>query len=418
MARTPSMTRDEAEKIIGLRGSLKDVTKDNRPTVAKWMTALGFRAAFVAGLSNRELLLAYNDTTKEAEFLTTLKAKWDKGVEMLGDDDGEIKSAAALSAAGNGHDLSSAGAPTDVAAAIQALIRATAIPATVDEQKVREIIKDWASGYDELLADIISRVEGRPVVHTHTVNIIDTAGQTRALNETVHPLFPKLLQACQARGPDGYHVQIFLAGEASSGKTTACKQVAKALGLNWYFNGAISMPHEMLGFIDAGGTYHTTPFRQAYEHGGVYTFDEVDRCDPVALLAVNPHLANGTAVFPDGMIKRHKDCIIIATANTWGQGGTADYCGATKLDAAFLSRFPVRLAWNIDEDFEISIAGDFARCVQEARRKAKRAGLKVMIDVRMSLAGAALIAAGFNTDEAFELTVLANLNNAQKGLVR
>jgi hypothetical protein len=112
----------------------------------------------------------------------------------------------------------------------------------------------------------------------------------------------------QARDADGHHVNIFFSGEASSGKTTACKQLAKALERMWYFNGAISMPPEMLGFIDAAGNYRRTPFRDAYEHGGIYTFDEVDRSDPVALLAVNPHLANGVATFPDGQIKRHKDC--------------------------------------------------------------------------------------------------------------
>ena len=179
-------------------------------------------------------------------------------------------------------------------------------------------------------------------------------------------------------------------GKRASGKTTACKQLAKALERKWYFNGAISMPHEMLGFIDAAGNYHRTPFRDAYEHGGVYTFDEVDRSDPVALLAVNPHLANGIATFPDGQIKRHKDCLVICTANTWGNGANADYCGATKLDAAFMSRFPARLSWNIDKAFEMSIAGNetWARRVQTARAKAQEAGLKVMIDVRMTLAGA------------------------------
>jgi len=39
-------------------------------------------------------------------------------------------------------------------------------------------------------------------------------------------------------------------------------------------------------------------------------------------------------------------------------GASADYCGATKLDAAFLSRFPARLSWNIDKSFEVSIAGN------------------------------------------------------------
>ena len=203
------------------------------------------------------------------------------------------------------------------------------------------------------------------------VQLIAPSGETKEVDGPVHPNFPLLLRMAQARDADCHHVNIFLSGEASSGKTTACKQLAKALERKWYFNGAISMPHEMLGFIDAAGNYHRTPFRDAYEHGGIYTFDEVDRSDPVALLAVNPHLANGVATFPDGQIKRHKDCLIICTANTWGNGANADYCGATKLDAAFMSRFPARLSWNIDKAFEMSIAGNetWAQRVQAARAK-------------------------------------------------
>ena len=71
----------------------------------------------------------------------------------------------------------------------------------------------------------------------------------------MHPNFPLLLKMAQARDADGHHVNIFLSGEASSGKTTACKQLAKALERKWYFNGAISMPHEMLG-VNAGAIMH------------------------------------------------------------------------------------------------------------------------------------------------------------------
>src|SRR5262245_54377947 len=176
------------------------------------------------------------------------------------------------------------------------------------------------------------------------------------------------------------------------------------------------MPHEMLGFIDAGGNYHRTPFREAYEHGGVYTFDEVDRSDPVALLAVNPHLANGVATFPDKQIKRHKDCIIICTANTWGLGADANYSGATKLDAAFLSRFPVRINWDIDPDLETQIVpnAEWLERVRQARQRARDAGLKVLIDTRAAQAGAALVAAGYSMDEAASMTYLANLKRDQR----
>ena len=244
-------------------------------------------------------------------------------------------------------------------------------------------------------------------------------GQERTVQGTPHPQFERLLRAASTRLPDGFAPGILLAGEASSGKTSGARMLAEALGLPWHFNGAISFPHEMLGFIDAGGTYHRTPFREAYEHGGVYTFDEVDRSDPVALLAVNPHLANGIATFPDGQVQRHKDCIIIATANTWGHGADGQYSGATKLDAAFLSRFPVRIGWDIDPQLEERLVGSgpwLAR-LRADREKARAAGLKVLIDVRAGLAGAALLATGYSVQEAAEMTYLAALKPDQRRLL-
>jgi cobaltochelatase CobS len=290
-----------------------------------------------------------------------------------------------------------------------------AIGASVDAQQVREIvdatIKDKTEAIAGQLKDLIS-----PGTR---VQLIAPTGEVKEVDGPLHPNFPLLLKMAQARDRAGHHVNIFLSGEASSGKTTACKQLAKALDRKWYFNGAISMPHEMLGFIDAAGNYHRTPFRDAYEHGGVYTFDEVDRSDPVALLAVNPHLANGVATFPDKQIQRHSDCLIICTANTWGNGANADYCGAAKLDAAFMSRFPARLSWNIDKEFEVSISGNeaWAKRVQAARARAQAAGLKVMIDVRMTLGGAALIAAGLPEQEAADATYLANITPDQRRMI-
>jgi hypothetical protein len=240
--------------------------------------------------------------------------------------------------------------------------------------------------------------------------------KTHIVAGDTHKVFADLLKAATIKLPNGYTNGIFIAGEASSGKTTGCKMLAEALGLKWHFNGAISFPHEMLGFIDGAGKYHRTPFREAYEFGGVYTFDEVDRSHPVALLAVNPHLANGIATFPDKQVKRHKDCIIICTANTWGLGADANYSGATKLDAAFLSRFPIRLAWDIDPVLEEKIVTntDWLARVRKARQRAREVGLKVMIDTRAAQAGQSLIEAGFTMDEAASMTYLANMKPDQR----
>ena len=409
MARTASMTIAEAEAAIGRRGDVT-VTSENRGLVRKWFVAQGLPALFVGGLSMRELALAYNDT-KGDQFARLLK-KYEEAKEAAGGEvpDQVVEANQTFETASNGTN----GHANSDATALLELLRKT-IGSSVDANQVREIvdatIKEKADSIAAELKDLIS-----PVTR---VQLIAPSGEAKDVEGPLHPNFPLLLKMAQARDADGHHVNIFLSGEASSGKTTACKQLAKALERKWYFNGAISMPHEMLGFVDAAGNYHRTPFRDAYEHGGIYTFDEVDRSDPAALLAVNPHLANGVATFPDGQIKRHKDCLIVCTANTWGNGANADYCGATKLDAAFMSRFPARLSWNIDKAFEMSIAGNetWAQRVQAARAKAQAAGLKVMIDVRMTLAGAALIASGLSEQEAAETTFLANITPDQRRMI-
>lgn len=244
-------------------------------------------------------------------------------------------------------------------------------------------------------------------------------GEIRNLDGHKHPRFATLLKAATARMASGYAPNIWIAGPAGSGKTHGGHMLANALGASFHLNGAISMPHELLGFIDAGGTYHGTPFRDAYESGGVYMFDEVDGSDNAALLALNAALANGHCAFPDKAITRHKDCIIMASANTWGLGATADYVGRTKIDAAFMSRFPVRLSWEYDTALEVAISGNesFARRVIAARERARAAGLKVLIDPRASQAGAALIANGMNEAEAAEFTYLANLTKEQRKIV-
>lgn len=234
-----------------------------------------------------------------------------------------------------------------------------------------------------------------------------------------HPKFATLCRMLSARQSNGFAPSVWISGPAGSGKTHAVSQFAAAAGLPFHFNGAVGMSHELLGFIDAAGHYHRTPFREAYENGGVYLFDEVDASDNAALLALNAAMANGRATFPDAQIERHKDCIIVATANTFGLGGTADYVGRAKIDAAFVDRFGGRLFWQYDTALEVAISGnpEFARRVQAARERARAAGLKVVISPRAVIAGAAYIAQGMTPDEVAEVTYLANLTDEQKKIV-
>lgn len=221
-----------------------------------------------------------------------------------------------------------------------------------------------------------------------------------------HKDFEKLLRLCAVRNAKGTGLNIWMTGPAGSGKTTAAENCAKALNIPFHFTGAVDNEFKLMGFIDAGGKCVRTAFREAYENGGVFLLDEVDGCHPAALLALNAALANGYCDFPDGQVKRHKDCVIIAAANTWGQGATHEYVGRAKLDAASLDRF-VMMPWQYDEALERDTCGRpaWAQYVQAVRAKAAAVGEKVIISPRASYDGAALLTQGFTRDEVIGLVL-------------
>ena len=230
-----------------------------------------------------------------------------------------------------------------------------------------------------------------------------------------HPMLESLIRAVSARKPDGHRLHVWIAGPAGSGKTTAARQAAEALGLEFAAHGAMGMAHELIGFVDAGGRYHEPAFVRLYRNGGVCLLDEMDASDANVTLVLNAALDNGQFQIPTGeMIQRHPDFACIATGNTFGAGATAEYVGRNKLDGAFLKRF-VAMEWPYDEKLETAICGnpDFAARVQRARKAAAKAGLKVLITPRDSVHGAALIAAGFDADTAARMTYLTGLSAAQ-----
>jgi MoxR-like ATPase len=228
-----------------------------------------------------------------------------------------------------------------------------------------------------------------------------------------HKNFADLLQTVQAKSNDGYSLNIWLVGPAGTGKTTAAKRCAEALGLDFYFTGSIDTEYKLLGFVDAQGKVVNTAFKKAYTDGGVFLFDECDSSLPSALLAFNAALANGECAFPEGVLARHKDFVCIAAANTWGLGATNEYVGRLKMDAAFLDRF-VQVDWQIDEDLErVTVGNDaWVAKVQKWRKAAKDSGIKVMISPRASYAGAALLATGMVEEKVIAKTVRKSMNDA------
>jgi hypothetical protein len=419
MPKTASMTVIEADDAIrnqlGSRPiSIKkyndqEQTKKNRGLVRKWFIAKGLPSSFVSGLSYAELENGYNQP--DGKGWEQVQRKYDE--REPDDTDSNETETVRVNAETEVHTVEipeikvepeTKKTSSTVEQAIKDLIEATNTRAQVDEQSV--------------IALIDKRLES--FVKTVRVEIQNADGNVKTIDGHLHPAFPMLVKLASSRGTNGFMQNVFVSGEASSGKTTGTEKLAEALSLKWYHQGAASQAYELTGYIDGHGNYHRTPLRDAWEHGGVLCMDELDGFDSAALLPVYAHLAGShIAAFPDGMVERHKDCVIIGTANTWGTGPTAEYVGRNKLDAAFLSRFAIRLPWNIDRDFEVAISGnvDWARHVQSVRDKVQRAGLKIMVDMRVTIAGAALIAGGLSTEQASECTYLAALNPEQRRLI-
>lgn len=223
-----------------------------------------------------------------------------------------------------------------------------------------------------------------------------------------HKDFDKLLKCCAAR------VNVWMVGPAGSGKTTAAHNVAKALGLDFYYTGAISDGYQLTGFRDAHSHYEPPAFRKAWEFGGIFLFDDFDSSDPNAAMTLAAALANGHCAFPDGLIERHPDCVIILAANTWGLGATNEYVGRNRQDAAFLDRFAF-LLWGYDEALERQTCGNPEWCdrVIEVRRKVTARGIKVLITPRASYAGAKLLAAGFSRADVEVMTLRKGMTDEQ-----
>lgn len=209
-----------------------------------------------------------------------------------------------------------------------------------------------------------------------------------------HFQFEKLLKYVQTKN------NIFLVGSAGSGKTTAARNIAKALNIKFYFTGAINSEYKLTGFIDAQGRIVNTEFRKAYEHGGLFLFDEIDASFPQAILAFNAALANDFMDFPDKKVQRHKNFYCIAAANTFGTGADRQYVGRNQLDAATLDRF-ITLNWEIDETLEHELANNYewVNYVQKARKAASKIGERHIISPRASMQGADLLRIGIDRKE-------------------
>lgn len=160
-------------------------------------------------------------------------------------------------------------------------------------------------------------------------------GETKPLEGITHPAITDVLDILI----DGDHAMMI--GPPGTGKSHIAEQCAEALGLPFYgvSLGPQTPTSQLLGYMQATGEYVRSLFRQAYEHGGLFHFDEFDAGNAQTMVVINAALANGQMAFPDRMVKRHDDFRCAASANTHGTGPDRMMVGRQQLDAATLDRF-------------------------------------------------------------------------------
>jgi cobaltochelatase CobS len=275
------------------------------------------------------------------------------------------------------------------------------LPVSKEEDKLlfmKETMKD-SLGF--VTADEAKSIAQNEVLEFHGMRRIELVNPEKPQelkkldDKDRHFLFPEILQTVNQRLP------VALIGPAGSGKSTVCKDVSDALDLKFYLQNGVTGSHELTGYTDAHGRYVTTPFRTAFEHGGLFFLDEMDTSEAGALKWLNTALANNYAGFPDQSepVRAHDSFRIVGAANTYGTGADRLYVGGNQLDASTLDRF-VFIDFPYDEKLEIKLAGNikWVSRVQALRRGAIKEKARIIISPRASIHGAKLLAIGWKQE--------------------
>ena len=171
----------------------------------------------------------------------------------------------------------------------------------------------------------------------------------------------------------------YLVGPAGTGKSTlAMDACAKLFGVpkdDWKFCEHFAQisfspdttSGEMIGRSDINGMFHKSEVVRVFSEGGLILFDEIDNADASMLVKLNTAIANGQFATPDGIVRRHKDTVIVCTANTYGTGPDAMYVGRSRLDAATLDRFTLS---TIEVDYDVKLEKKMASAIKDEAKRA------------------------------------------------
>ncbi len=264
----------------------------------------------------------------------------------------------------------------------------------------------------ERLKTEIERLKTDPIGQVMAITIDD--GPEISVSDK-HYEFPTLAKLVS----NGFNV--WLTGPAGSGKTSACRQIAEALDLDFRFISVCLQTDkcDILGYKDLQGLMQVSEFRHCWQNGGVFLLDEADKGSPNTLAVLQAAADADHCAFADGIIDKHPNFRLVASANTYGNGADQIYVGSIQLDGGFLDRFVV-LPWDYDQNLERQVAQDDAwtEKVQRYRKRAEDLGAQVVISPRASIRGAKLRRLGFSDDEVENLAIFNSMSASDRASIR
>ncbi|MGN0489963.1 AAA family ATPase [Ruminococcus sp.] len=241
--------------------------------------------------------------------------------------------------------------------------------------------QEEASARIDNLAAQVEELKNQPKGTGTTINITINGKTNTTQTEAV--LHPKFARVCKylANGKN-----VYLYGPAGTGKNVLAEQVAKSLGLEFFYINTLYTKYDVTGFMDATGKYvPTVVYNFLKAENGLILIDEIDNSMAEALIPINALLANGYLTFSNGetlyLDENHK---IIAAGNTNGQGATEEYNGRYKMDESTRSRFAF-IFINYDAAVEKSIVGnsiDIIDFINDLRKVRNEINISIILGYR------------------------------------
>lgn len=284
---------------------------------------------------------------------------------------------------------------------------------TMFDQISEDVLASVQAKIDRRVSQKVKKLE-EAINQARPIYVKSEQFESQPVTGIQHHNFETLIHIVHAGQP------VMLVGPAGTGKSHAAEQAATVLGLDFFAMsvGAQTSKSDLIGYMDAMKNYVSTPFRKAYENGGLFLLDEIDAGNSNVLIQLNAALANGYMSFPDEMVRRHENFRFVASANTFGLGANRQYVGRNQLDAATLDRF-VTLQWDIDANVEESLAvgrmgSSWLGVVRMVREYVESRELRVVVSPRATQRGAKLLAAGLDFNDVLHMALLSQFPADEK----